>query len=130
MGFFKPKATDNGTKKSEDKTILSASSLDGTVEIEPSRSFITSETPKTDIDKPEGSSIFDDSETVFDPIEAKESWSKLLGKRIVPKCEHGEDCISLVTKKSGMNRGKQLHFTALIPSPFRAAACSFSNETL
>ncbi|KAH8159923.1 hypothetical protein CIB48_g8336 [Xylaria polymorpha] len=106
MGFFKPKATDNGTKKSEDKTILSASSLDGTVEIEPSRSFITSETPKTDIDKPEGSSIFDDSETVFDPIEAKESWSKLLGKRIVPKCEHGEDCISLVTKKSGMNRGR------------------------
>jgi AP endonuclease-2 len=32
------------------------------------------------------------AEKVFDPIEAKESWSKLLGKRVVPKCEHGEDC--------------------------------------
>ncbi|OAQ98577.1 hypothetical protein LLEC1_01562 [Akanthomyces lecanii] len=42
---------------------------------------------------------------VFDPIEAKESWSKLLGKRIVPKCEHDEPCISLVTKKPGVNCG-------------------------
>lgn len=42
---------------------------------------------------------------VFDPIEAKESWSKLLGKRVVPKCEHDEPCISLVTKKPGMNCG-------------------------
>lgn len=45
-------------------------------------------------------------EKVFDPIEAKESWSKLLGKRIVPRCEHDEPCISLVTKKQGINSGK------------------------
>lgn len=44
-------------------------------------------------------------ERVFDPIEAKESWSKLLGKRVVPKCEHDEPCISLVTKKPGVNCG-------------------------
>lgn len=44
-------------------------------------------------------------ESVFDPIEAKESWSKLLGKRVVPRCEHDEPCISLVTKKPGVNRG-------------------------
>lgn len=43
---------------------------------------------------------------VFDPIEAKESWSKLLGKRVVPRCEHDEPCISLVTKKAGVNCGK------------------------
>ncbi|KAG6004702.1 hypothetical protein E4U21_000857 [Claviceps maximensis] len=42
---------------------------------------------------------------VFDPIEAKESWSKLLGKRVAPRCEHNEPCISLVTKKPGVNRG-------------------------
>ncbi|KHO00963.1 DNA lyase [Metarhizium album ARSEF 1941] len=41
---------------------------------------------------------------VFDPIEAKESWSKLLGKRVIPRCEHDEPCISLVTKKPGVNR--------------------------
>lgn len=47
-----------------------------------------------------------ESQKVFDPIEAKESWSKLLGKRIVPRCEsHNEPCISLVTKKPGVNCG-------------------------
>jgi AP endonuclease-2 len=44
-------------------------------------------------------------ERVFDPIEAKESWSKLLGKRVVPRCEHDEPCISLITKKPGVNCG-------------------------
>lgn len=51
--------------------------------------------------KPSNSAV----EKVFDPIEAKESWSKLLGKRVVPKCEHGEDCQMLVTKKAGINCG-------------------------
>ncbi|KAJ2978386.1 hypothetical protein NQ176_g3840 [Zarea fungicola] len=48
-------------------------------------------------------------ERVFDPIEAKESWSKLLGKRVVPKCEHDEPCISLVTKKPGVNCGRSFY---------------------
>ncbi|KND90380.1 DNA-(apurinic or apyrimidinic site) lyase 2 [Tolypocladium ophioglossoides CBS 100239] len=42
---------------------------------------------------------------IFDPVEAKESWSKLLGKRALPRCEHNEPCISLVTKKPGINCG-------------------------
>ncbi|QUC19880.1 uncharacterized protein UV8b_04121 [Ustilaginoidea virens] len=45
----------------------------------------------------------------FDSQEAKESWSKLLGKRVVPRCEHDEPCISLVTKKPGMNRGRSFY---------------------
>lgn len=48
-----------------------------------------------------------DEERVFDPIESKESWSKLLGKkRAAPPCEHGEPCISYVTKKPGFNTGE------------------------
>lgn len=44
---------------------------------------------------------------VFDPIESKESWSKLLGnKRAAPLCEHEEPCISFQTKKPGVNKGK------------------------
>ncbi|KAL8346199.1 hypothetical protein RB598_000208 [Gaeumannomyces tritici] len=43
------------------------------------------------------------SETIFDPIQSKESWSKILGKRVAPNCEHGEPCTSLVTKKPGIN---------------------------
>ncbi len=76
------------------------------METEPSYTPIGSEALKTDINEPKGDSSYNDAENVFDPIEAKESWSKLLGGRVVPKCEHGEDCISLVTKKPGMNRGK------------------------
>ena len=45
-------------------------------------------------------------EYVFDPIQAKESWSKLLSKRVVPRCEHNEPCISLLTKKPGINCGE------------------------
>ncbi|PHH82025.1 hypothetical protein CDD82_7281 [Ophiocordyceps australis] len=48
-------------------------------------------------------------ERVFDPIEAKESWSRLLGKRIAPRCQHGEPCISLVTKKPGINCGRSFY---------------------
>lgn len=54
----------------------------------------------------------EDDEMVFDPIESKESWSKLLGrKRAAPLCEHEEPCISHVTKKPGVNKGEQLSTT-------------------
>ncbi|TPX14866.1 uncharacterized protein E0L32_004975 [Thyridium curvatum] len=46
---------------------------------------------------------------VFDPIQNKESWSRLLGKRVPPKCEHGEPCMSLVTKKPGVNCGRSFY---------------------
>ncbi|KAH6874942.1 DNA lyase [Thelonectria olida] len=51
----------------------------------------------------------DESERVFDPIEAKESWSKLLSKRVAPRCEHNEPCISLTTKKPGVNCGRSFY---------------------
>ncbi|GAP92445.1 putative AP endonuclease 2 [Rosellinia necatrix] len=105
MGFFKSKATENGTPQSERGPPF-AGGLDGTVEAESSYTPTKSDTPKTDTDEARDESAFDSAETVFDPIQNKESWSKLLGKRVVPKCEHGQDCISLVTKKSGMNRGR------------------------
>ncbi|KAB5559849.1 Endonuclease/exonuclease/phosphatase [Coniochaeta sp. 2T2.1] len=46
---------------------------------------------------------------VHDPIVAKESWSKLLGKRVPPLCEHNEPCISLLTKKPGVNCGRSFY---------------------
>lgn len=64
--------------------------------------------PKTENDAVEEKTHQKESEDVFDPIQAKESWSKLLGGRILPKCEHGEPCIRLVTKKPGINYGLQL----------------------
>jgi AP endonuclease-2 len=47
------------------------------------------------------------SETVFDPIVSKESWTKLFKKREAPRCEdHNEPCISFETKKKGFNCGR------------------------
>ena len=44
---------------------------------------------------------------VHDPIVSKESWSKLFTKPAAPRCEgHDEPCISLLTKKSGINCGR------------------------
>ena len=61
---------------------------------------------------------------VFDPIENKEAWSKLLGKRVAPRCEHGEPCISYVTKKPGVNCGE-----SLLP-PVRRSALTRSREVV
>ena len=42
-----------------------------------------------------------------DPIESKESWSKLFTKPAAPRCEgHEEPCVSLLTKKNGINCGR------------------------
>lgn len=106
MGFFKPKVTENISVKPDGESLTPATSLDGTVEVESSSALAESEILQIDAGDNNSQLPLDSSDNVFDPIQAKESWSKLLGKRIVPKCEHGEDCISLVTKKSGMNRGK------------------------
>jgi AP endonuclease-2 len=44
---------------------------------------------------------------IIDPIASKEDWSKLFTKRPAPPCDgHKEPCISLTTKKPGMNRGR------------------------
>ena len=46
---------------------------------------------------------------IVDPIVAKETWSKLLSKRVVPRCEHNEPCISYTTKKPGVNCGRSFY---------------------
>ncbi|KAL9127074.1 MAG: hypothetical protein Q9217_003976 [Psora testacea] len=49
----------------------------------------------------------EDLEIVHDPVEIKESWSKLFTKPLEPRCEgHDEPCICLLTKKPGMNLGR------------------------
>ncbi|PYI02144.1 DNA lyase Apn2 [Aspergillus sclerotiicarbonarius CBS 121057] len=48
-----------------------------------------------------------EDDTVIDPIVSKEDWSKLFTKKRAPKCEgHQEYCISLTTKKPGVNCGR------------------------
>jgi AP endonuclease 2 len=106
MGFFKPTSTNSAVEKLDKESIPPTYSLNGAIGTESSQTSNGTEVPEADVDETGNSLFGTGSENVFDPIQAKESWSKLLGKRIVPKCEHGEDCISLVTKKAGVNRGK------------------------
>ncbi|OBT64463.1 hypothetical protein VE03_05315 [Pseudogymnoascus sp. 23342-1-I1] len=54
----------------------------------------------------------DEGEDTFDPIVAKESWSKILGTRIAPRCEHNEPCKILSTKKPGVNCGRSFYICA------------------
>ncbi|KAL2269417.1 hypothetical protein VTJ83DRAFT_1601 [Remersonia thermophila] len=139
-GFFKPKTptpgtngdlADTTTSKQPPKDSDSGSHTDpkSASAANKNNTSNSSEDPP----KPEGSS----TEKVFDPIEAKESWSKLLGKRVLPKCEHGEDCQMLVTKKPGVNCGRAFFMCArpLGPSgdkeqgtPFRCRTFIWSSD--
>jgi AP endonuclease-2 len=118
-GFFKPKTPTPDTNPSTETdsatdtpTTPNKASAERTPKQdgrpgEPSSTPVTGNDIQNTVEespKPESAS----AEKVFDPIEAKESWSKLLGKRVVPRCEHGEDCQMLVTKKAGVNCGTYL----------------------
>ena len=131
QGFFKPKAFSTNPPSPRRRTEPSQMSIDGspygqdldtTKEIESQTSSqISSHTPrqipakerKGPISSPEPSPTFfrrDTSQSkdkVTDSIESKISWSKLFTKPAKPLCEgHSEPCISLQTKKSGMNCGR------------------------
>ncbi|KAI0850772.1 DNase I-like protein [Daldinia vernicosa] len=112
-GFFKPKTTTPTASTipgtNEDPKPLN-SQVDNTFEAEvPKESNNNTEEEAKDAAGPSTST----PGRVFDPIESKESWSKLLtGKRVLPKCEHGEDCVSIVTKKPGVNRGRSFFVCA------------------
>lgn len=106
QGFFKPMASRTATaeqqqtqaKQQDEPPSPGPVTLSMSARTEPPNSAVQ-ESSKT-------SAVEDNSERVFDPIQAKESWSKLLGKRLLPRCEHDEPCISLVTKKPGVNCGE------------------------
>lgn len=106
-GFFKPKLPQvDGTTDDE----VAASSRD----TEPTAPSPVPSAAESFSEASEDISLkrpfnIDDEKSVVDPIVSKESWSKLLGKRVVPRCEHNEPCISLVTKKPGVNCGRSFY---------------------
>ncbi|TVY43806.1 DNA-(apurinic or apyrimidinic site) lyase [Lachnellula subtilissima] len=116
MGFFRPKnpqpaePVQSQTMLNEDsKMINETASFDtpalGSVSDESTDpSFQNSESviPSKEVEVAE-------QKDVIDPIVAKESWSKLLTKRVVPKCDHGEPCVSFLTKKPGVNCGRSFY---------------------
>ncbi|MCJ1323158.1 Class II abasic (AP) endonuclease [Xylographa vitiligo] len=127
-GFFKNKPTDAAssanvpiTRKSSPKSSLSRPVLSNAIQQQkPSTASMVSMTSKTastlaNLKEDITSSFMSEAPlrksnwvlNVHDPIESKESWSKLFSKPAAPRCEgHNEPCISLVTKKSGINCGR------------------------
>ncbi|PNH39286.1 hypothetical protein VD0004_g7597 [Verticillium dahliae] len=130
MGFFKPKqaardVTPAAVSSAEPPSPYqqTAASNDSSPIKSPAVRVATSSTPDDQTQSPTrpgppsstslSLSAMDSAETVFDPIQVKETWSKLqLGKRVAPKCEHEEPCISLLTKKPGVNCGRSFYICA------------------
>ncbi|KXJ94110.1 apyrimidinic endonuclease [Microdochium bolleyi] len=105
MGFFKPKTTPADSALAN----LTTSRAEEIATSPPPSSAMSEfdEQPQQKVSpKHGGPTIPPSPERVIDQVQSRETWSKLLGKRVVPKCEHGEDCISLVTKKAGFNKGR------------------------
>ncbi|PKS12079.1 hypothetical protein jhhlp_001375 [Lomentospora prolificans] len=106
--FFQPKSTPGNSKLPSTTPDAAGCDVDDTSNCSPDptpqpHNFVVASPSKTKLGGVDGKG---DSDKVFDPIENKESWSNLLGKRTLPKCEHGENCITLVTKKAGVNYGR------------------------
>jgi AP endonuclease-2 len=125
-GFFKPKnmpsgsivpiASDEGdSQESSNATTLSTSSTFTTSISTPadSQDADLPTAPRNDeylaVESPSKTFKMEDQEDVIDPIVAKESWSRILSKRIVPRCEHNEPCVSYLTKKPGINCGRSFY---------------------
>ena len=120
MGFFKPKVPQSDSAADGQSTSTSAAdaesdtaSIAASEPSTPAQSFSDFSTPPaancndyTSPGKPFNPAT---QKSVVDPIASKESWSKLLGKRTPPRCEHNEPCISLVTKKPGGNQGRSFY---------------------
>ncbi|KAH9211169.1 DNA lyase-like protein [Leptodontidium sp. 2 PMI_412] len=119
MGFFKPKTqqTDSQASSTLDAESDTTSLADNDVPSQsptPARSEIEATPASQSLESGSPSKPFNlaEQKSVIDPIVSKESWSKLLGKRVVPRCEHNEPCISLVTKKPGPNCGRSFYMCA------------------
>lgn len=110
-GFFKPKNQDASLSQSgggEGRGVDESVSK-GTVAVEDDNGIRDSVLERSCPDTP-------GDEKIFDAVQNKESWSKLLGKRVAPRCEHNEPCVSFVTKKPGVNCGEQTRLPSVSSS--------------
>jgi len=118
MGFFKPNVTQ--TKYEMEKHVSSGSDLDSNyIDIAgpttPTRAQSAPESisPSTQNDRNAMANVepfnLAAQKNVIDPIVAKESWSKIMGKRVVPRCDHNEPCMSKKTVKPGENCGRSFY---------------------
>ncbi|PYH89061.1 DNA lyase Apn2 [Aspergillus ellipticus CBS 707.79] len=116
MGFFKPKSAPvdkSPAKDLEATTMPLPASHSKTATSTESRQLNDEPTAATDtsdeinLAASTTSSTPKEDDLVFDPIVSKEDWTKLFTKKRAPLCNgHEEPCISLTTKKPGINCGR------------------------
>jgi AP endonuclease-2 len=116
MGFFQPNPTSNTRESQASSTFDSETEATNAPLSEPHTPLVRSVSGASsfaesgsDYTSPTKAFNPADQKTVVDPIVAKETWGKLLGKRVVPRCDHNEPCISMVTKKAGVNCGRSFY---------------------
>ncbi|KAJ5116393.1 hypothetical protein N7456_000741 [Penicillium angulare] len=120
-GFFKPRTADGNIKPESPVTTASLTTItppESMLSSSKSRSADITNTdsrglgitdPGTNITVELKKPIPSTSKTdrVVDPIVSKEDWAKLFTRKPVPRCDnHQEPCISMTTKKPGMNCGR------------------------
>ncbi|KAF1934335.1 DNase I-like protein [Didymella exigua CBS 183.55] len=80
-----------------------SSSADAETEITPTAAATTAASPSQSTTSP-----YEACDPGAVQQASKEGWTRLFSKRPPPRCEgHAEPCISLTTKKPGVNRGRQ-----------------------
>lgn len=120
-GFFKPKSldgVDDTPSPTQTSTAITAASNDKILSPNkggagpaatsgPPESTAEPLATSTGASSAQSSPSKSKTDNVIDPIVSKEDWSKLFTKKPVPLCDsHQEPCISLTTKKPGMNCGR------------------------
>lgn len=133
-GFFKPKVAtalvDRASGLDETQSASSANAVEPPESMKqgPRRSSLNG----FNDDSSKSEDAIEDSKTdspgqkhVLDQIAAKESWEKLLGRRIAPRCEHGEACVSFLTKKAGINCGRSFY---MCPRPLGPSGAKERNS--
>ncbi|KAL4786453.1 Endonuclease/exonuclease/phosphatase [Aspergillus varians] len=113
-GFFKAKSTPAIDPKDPKSLQGGEAGLAGNLSRSPSKAPDKQGTGKQTVETAQSSEESNTStpsskeqRDFIDPVASKENWSKLFTKKPPPTCEgHDEQCISLKTKKPGVNFGR------------------------
>ncbi|KAF2856571.1 DNA lyase-like protein [Plenodomus tracheiphilus IPT5] len=110
-GFFLTRSKPTDPSPTKEQTAPTFPSTPGTTTADPSSQSALSASASSVSPAARASQTSDayDPDPLATQEASRESWSKLFSKKPTPRCEHGEPCITLTTKKPGMNCGRQFY---------------------
>ncbi|KAJ9372502.1 hypothetical protein DTO282E5_2829 [Paecilomyces variotii] len=107
-GYFKSRRDETEATVTRPSLLRASTGIANSVELKDGPSTKTSAVPlETSTCATSSDKTSSEATAIIDPVVSKECWAKLFNKKPPPKCEdHQEPCISMVTKKPGINRGR------------------------